>query len=101
MTSPFLAPGIPTTPATTSAIDAGDCSLHVTTYAGHGPELLLIHGIGSSSAGWHSVIDDLARDFSPITVDLRGHGQSDNRTSRNPDTCMRIMLGISRDFSRR
>lgn len=55
--------------------------MHVTTYVGNGPELLLIHGIGSSSAGWDPVIDDLAGSFSPITVDLRGHGQSEKPES--------------------
>jgi pimeloyl-ACP methyl ester carboxylesterase len=58
-------------------IDTGAASLHVTVYEGNGPRLLLIHGIGSSGAGWDPVIDDLAAEFSPITFDLRGHGQSD------------------------
>lgn len=71
----------PSIPATSSLVNTGACSLHVTTYAGNGPQLLLIHGIGSSSAAWNTVIEDLARDFSPITVDLRGHGESDKPES--------------------
>jgi N-formylmaleamate deformylase len=67
----------PVTQRHSHMIDAGAVSLHVTFYRGNGPRLLLIHGIGSSGAGWDPVIDDLAEAFSPITVDLRGHGQSD------------------------
>jgi len=66
----------PTTPSTTRTIDTGDVALHVTTYDGNGPRLLLVHGIGSSGHGWDPIIDDLARDFSPVTFDLRGHGDS-------------------------
>lgn len=67
----------PTTPSHARMIDTGAVALHVTTYAGNGPALLLVHGIGSSGAGWDPVIDDLAAEFSPITFDLRGHGASD------------------------
>jgi pimeloyl-ACP methyl ester carboxylesterase len=58
-------------------IDTGEIALHVTTYPGNGPALLLVHGIGSSGAGWVPVIDDLAAEFTLITLDLRGHGESD------------------------
>jgi len=58
-------------------IDTGEVALHVTTHPGNGPALLLIHGIGSSGAGWAPVVAALTAEFTPITVDLRGHGSSD------------------------
>lgn len=57
-------------------IDLDGIVLNVTQHRGNGPELLLIHGIGSNGGGWNPVIGDLALNFSPITVDLRGHGLS-------------------------
>ncbi|GGJ50832.1 alpha/beta fold hydrolase [Streptomyces brasiliensis] len=45
--------------------------------AGEGPALVLIHGIGDSSATWADVIPDLARTHTVIAPDLLGHGASD------------------------
>ncbi|MGO9027312.1 MAG: alpha/beta fold hydrolase [Acidimicrobiales bacterium] len=45
--------------------------------AGSGPALLMIHGIGDSSATWRTVMPDLARDHTVIAPDLLGHGASD------------------------
>lgn len=64
------------TPARSRTITTGEIPMHVTQYDGNGPRLLLIHGIGSSGEGWAPVIDELSRSFSPITLDLRGHGRS-------------------------
>ncbi len=44
--------------------------------AGSGPPLLLIHGIGDSSATWRTVIPALARHHLVIAPDLLGHGNS-------------------------
>ncbi|HKE75989.1 MAG TPA: alpha/beta hydrolase [Acidimicrobiales bacterium] len=43
---------------------------------GEGPPLLLLHGIGDSSACWLPVLADLARDHTVIAPDLLGHGGS-------------------------
>ena len=43
---------------------------------GHGPALLLIHGIGDCSDTWQPLVDDLARDHTVIAPDLLGHGRS-------------------------
>ena len=72
---------LPHTPSATSKIDIGSISLSVTSFAGNGPRILLVHGIGSSGATWYPVIDRLAEHLSPITVDLRGHGLSDKPAS--------------------
>ncbi len=45
--------------------------------AGHGPAILLIHGIGDSSDTWHDLIRDLSVDHTVIAPDLLGHGRSD------------------------
>jgi pimeloyl-ACP methyl ester carboxylesterase len=45
--------------------------------AGRGPALLLIHGIGDSSATWSELLPVLARDYTVIAPDLLGHGASD------------------------
>jgi pimeloyl-ACP methyl ester carboxylesterase len=44
--------------------------------AGAGPPLVLIHGIGDSSATWAPVIGELARRHLVIAPDLLGHGSS-------------------------
>jgi pimeloyl-ACP methyl ester carboxylesterase len=44
--------------------------------AGSGPPLLLIHGIGDSSATWRTVLPRLARNHTVIAPDLLGHGRS-------------------------
>jgi pimeloyl-ACP methyl ester carboxylesterase len=46
-------------------------------FAGKGPALLLIHGIGASSATWSQVIPGLAKNHTVIAPDLLGHGASD------------------------
>jgi pimeloyl-ACP methyl ester carboxylesterase len=44
--------------------------------AGHGPAVLLIHGIAGSSQTWEPVLSLLARDHTVIAPDLVGHGDS-------------------------
>lgn len=44
---------------------------------GEGQPLLLIHGLGSSARDWEMQVDEFAKSFRVITLDLRGHGQSD------------------------
>jgi len=45
--------------------------------AGSGPAVVLIHGIGDSSATWEPIIPALARHHLVIAPDLLGHGHSD------------------------
>ncbi len=46
--------------------------------SGRGPALLLVHGGGGSRQEWHEAgyVRRLEADFTVITLDLRGHGQS-------------------------
>jgi pimeloyl-ACP methyl ester carboxylesterase len=46
-------------------------------HVGHGPTLLLLHGIGDCSDTWHKLIPELAQDHTVIAPDLLGHGRSD------------------------
>ncbi len=45
--------------------------------AGEGPVVLLVHGIGQSSATWEDVVPLLARRYTVLAPDLLGHGDSD------------------------
>ncbi|GGT90147.1 hypothetical protein GCM10010289_07880 [Streptomyces violascens] len=45
--------------------------------AGEGPPVVLIHGIGDSSATWAGLIPGLARRYTVLAPDLLGHGASD------------------------
>ena len=52
-------------------------------YSGSGPALLLVHGGGGTRQEWHEAgyVRRLVADFTVITLDLRGHGQSGLPTS--------------------
>ncbi len=43
---------------------------------GHGPALVFLHGIGSSSATWSPVMDRLSDRYTVAAIDLMGHGGS-------------------------
>lgn len=43
---------------------------------GHGPPLVLIHGLGSARTVWKPIVPALAKDFEVIAVDLPGHGRT-------------------------
>jgi 3-oxoadipate enol-lactonase len=45
---------------------------------GEGMPLVLIHGLGGSHKIFEKQIDELAKEFRCISVDLRGYGKSDN-----------------------
>jgi pimeloyl-ACP methyl ester carboxylesterase len=52
------------------------CELHYEV-TGAGPPVLLVHGLGSCGADWSLQVPALAERYTVITVDLRGHGESD------------------------
>jgi haloacetate dehalogenase len=45
-------------------------------HGGSGPPLLLLHGHPQTHAMWHAVAPRLAEDFTVVTADLRGYGES-------------------------
>jgi pimeloyl-ACP methyl ester carboxylesterase len=69
---------------------------------GHGPALVLLHGLGASIYTWADVIPALAEDHDVVAVDLPGFGGSDIpadlSVSVYPTTVLALMdrLGISR-----
>lgn len=44
---------------------------------GEGQPLLFIHGLGSSTRDWEFQVSEFSKSYKVITIDLRGHGQSD------------------------
>ena len=69
---------------------------------GHGPALVLLHGLASSIYTWADVIPALAEDHDVVAVDLPGFGGSDIpadlSSSVYPATVLALMdrLGVSR-----
>ncbi len=57
-------------------VNLGDHFITLRRWPGSGPPVLLVHGIGSSGNSWESVLPGLSVSFTPITIDLRGHGDS-------------------------
>jgi len=51
-------------------------SLHY-EMAGQGDPILFIHGLGSSGRDWEMQVPFFAPNYRVVTVDMRGHGQSD------------------------
>ena len=54
----------------------GGLRMHIRNWGGEGRPVVLLHGLASTSRIWDFVAPILARDFSVIAVDQRGHGDS-------------------------
>lgn len=54
----------------------GDVPIHATVHPGAGPALVLLHGISGSGEAWLPVTGALGKHFTPVTFDMRGHGES-------------------------
>ena len=67
---------IPTTPGRRRDIPSPGGWVAVTEFEGQGPDVVLIHGIGGRAETWWPLIDACAPMIRPITLDLRGHGNS-------------------------
>jgi len=58
-------------------LQAGEVGLHYLR-VGHGPHMVMLHGLTGNQAVWHLKMVPLLRDaFRITTYDLRGHGRSD------------------------
>tara|TARA_B100000676_G_scaffold306035_2_gene361467 strand:- start:642 stop:1436 length:795 start_codon:yes stop_codon:yes gene_type:complete len=49
---------------------------------GQGPDLVLVHGVGSRLEAWDGVVKSLQEDIRTVRLDLRGHGDSDKPAGR-------------------
>ena len=47
---------------------------------GEGDPVLLVHGLGSSTEDWEPQVDALAREFTVLAYDVRGHGRTGKPT---------------------
>lgn len=63
---------------------------------GHGPPLLLLHGIPETHLMWHMVAPSLAEEHTVVATDLRGYGDSGKPASTD-DHAPYAMREIARD----
>ena len=54
----------------------GGLQMHIRNWGGDGSPVVLLHGLASTCRIWDLTAPILARDFSVIAVDQRGHGDS-------------------------
>ncbi|MCS5592546.1 MAG: alpha/beta hydrolase [Gammaproteobacteria bacterium] len=52
---------------------AVECAYEIT---GSGPAVFLVHGVGARKSAWNGVKTQLEKNFTCISYDLRGHGES-------------------------
>lgn len=57
-------------------LETGDGALIFFEMTGEGPPILLVHGWTMSSRFWTRQVEGLSREFTVVTMDLRGHGNS-------------------------
>jgi len=50
----------------------------VIDYAGNGPLVVFLHGIGGNRSNWREQLEALSDSYLCVAVDLRGYGQSDD-----------------------
>ncbi|MFI0976798.1 alpha/beta fold hydrolase [Streptomyces sp. NPDC021093] len=61
-----------------SVVDVGDVRMAYRSWGDqHGNPVILLHGIGGSSASWEKVGQALGEEWRVHALDLRGHGESD------------------------
>ena len=58
-------------------VNIGNVKLNYRHWAPEGRQILLLHGLASNARIWDLLAPILAKDFSVIAVDQRGHGKSD------------------------
>lgn len=77
MTETTPSPAAPPLRFEDAYVDLDRHRIALRTWEGSGPPLLLVHGISSAGSVWNPIIPALAAEFTPITIDQRGHGASD------------------------
>lgn len=66
-------------PAATRFVTSKDGTKIAYDVAGSGPAVILLHGGGQTRQAWHRAgyVERLAKEFTVITLDIRGNGESD------------------------
>jgi pimeloyl-ACP methyl ester carboxylesterase len=66
--------------STTTFVTSADGSRTAYEVRGAGPALLLLHGAGQTRRDWHTAgyVDRLQTDFTVVSIDIRGSGESDS-----------------------
>lgn len=57
-------------------LTADGWTLYADYYPSNNPAIILIHMLGGTRADWGSFAEELSRNFTVISIDMRGHGQS-------------------------
>jgi len=68
-------------PAHGHLVDVNDIQMYYEEY-GEGDPLILLHGFTSCSQYWKPFVDDFAKHYRVILIDLRGHGRSTNPSNQ-------------------
>lgn len=76
-------------------IDTGEAVIRV-RHGGHGPPVLLLHGIPQTHVMWHKIAPRLAQDFTVVAADLRGYGDS-SKPPITPDHAQYSKRALARD----
>lgn len=76
-------------------LDLPGQTLHYADFGGHGPTLVLVHGLGGAHTNWLAVGAELAQRGRVVAVDLPGFGRSP-RSSRG--TSIRVMGEVLQQF---
>lgn len=72
-------------------------NLHVEHYGNAGPELVLVHGWGLSSAIWAPLVERLSQQYRLTLIDIPGLGQSPAIDSCSVETVARALLEAAPD----
>jgi haloacetate dehalogenase len=60
---------------TLTTVDTGEATIRL-RHGGSGPPLLLLHGNPQTHVMWHKIASRLAEEFTVVTADIRGYGDS-------------------------
>ena len=76
-------------------IEANGITLHGLSWGNpDNPLLLMTHGIGLCAQVWNPLARDLARDYHVLSLDLRGHGDTDKPGEYTFDQMAKDLVGL-------
>jgi haloacetate dehalogenase len=78
-----------------ATIDTGEALIRV-RHGGHGPPVLMLHGIPQTHVMWHKIAPQLAKNFTIVISDLRGYGDS-SKPPTTPDHAPYSKRAMARD----